>query len=50
MLSTLKDDAQEEMSAEEVAGVTVLRAWAKHLDMQQSLMDVSLETMRHSAR
>ena len=45
MLLTLQDNAQEETSAEEIAGVTVLHAWVKHLEMQQGLMDVSLETM-----
>jgi len=50
VLSALDENAQEGMSAEEIADVTVLRARVKHLEMQQSLMDGELESMSELAK
>lgn len=50
VLSALDENAQEGMSAEEIADVTVLRARVKHLEMQQSLMDGELESMSDLAK
>ena len=50
MLSALDENAEEEMAAEDIADVTVLRARVKHLEMQQSLMDRELESMSDLAR
>ena len=50
VLSALDENAQEEMAAEEIADVTVLRARVKHLEMQQSLMDRELDSMSDLAR
>ena len=50
VLSALDENAQEGMSAEEIADVTVLRARVKHLEMQQSLMDSELESMSDLAK
>ena len=50
VLSALDGNAEEEMAAEDIADVTVLRARVKHLEMQQSLMDREVESMSDLAR
>lgn len=50
VLSVLDENAGEEMAAEDIADVTVLRARVKHLEMQQSLMDRELDSMSDLAR
>lgn len=50
VLSAVDLNADEGMSPEETADVTVLRARVKHLEMQQSLMDGELESMSDLAK
>ena len=50
VLSALDENAEEGISAEEIADVTVLRARVKHLEMQQGLMAGELESMSDLAR